>query len=104
MKLTRGQFELDVPLRLKTGPTVMLHMKACLLTPDINLSSPTLAFGPVQTGKCKVTPSSYPHKYIHIYDFEFTSSMLSQCVHCFRSLASSLQLTVFVSRLSMLLC
>lgn len=60
----RGLLELDVPLRLKTGPTVMLHMKACLLTPDINLSSPTLAFGPVQTGKCKVTPSLYPHRWI----------------------------------------
>ena len=35
----------------------MLHMKACLLTPDVQLSSPTLPFGPVQTGKCKV-PSS----------------------------------------------
>lgn len=56
----RGLLELDVPLRLKTGPTVLLHMKACLLTPDINLSSPTLAFGPVQTGKCKVKLSLYP--------------------------------------------
>lgn len=57
LKVTRGLLELAVPLRLKAGPTVMLHMKACLLTPDVQLSSPTLPFGPVQTGKCKV-PSS----------------------------------------------
>ena len=57
LKLARGLLELAVPLRLKAGPTVMLHMKACLLTPDVQLSSPTLPFGPVQTGKCKV-PSS----------------------------------------------
>ena len=55
--MTRGLLELGVPLRLRTGPTVMLHMKACLLIPDIQLSSPSLAFGPVQTGKCKVNAS-----------------------------------------------
>ena len=52
--MTRGLLEVDVPLCLKSGPTVLLHMKACLLTPDLHLSSPTLAFGPVQTSKCKV--------------------------------------------------
>lgn len=52
--MTRGLIELDVPLRMKAGPTVMLHMKGCLLTPDVQLSASTLAFGPVQTGKCKV--------------------------------------------------
>ena len=52
--MTRGLIELDVPLRMKAGPTVMLHMKACLLTPDVQLSAFALAFGPVQTGKCKV--------------------------------------------------
>ena len=56
----RGLLELDVPLHLKTGPTVLLKMKACLLTPDIHLSSPTLAFGPVPTGKCKVKPPVVP--------------------------------------------
>ena len=55
LKVTRGLLELDVPLRMKTGPTVMLHMKASLLTPDLQLSSSTLAFGPVQTGKCKAS-------------------------------------------------
>ncbi|KAL0040642.1 hypothetical protein WJX79_000331 [Trebouxia sp. C0005] len=54
LKMTRGLIELDVPLRMKAGPTVMLHMKGCLLTPDVQLSASTLAFGPVQTGKCKV--------------------------------------------------
>ena len=54
LKAARGLLELAVPLRLKAGPTVMLHMKASLLTPDVQLSSPTLPFGPVQTGKCKV--------------------------------------------------
>lgn len=54
LKINRGLLEVDVPLLLKGGPTVMLHMKACLLVPDLHLSSPTLAFGPVQTGKCKV--------------------------------------------------
>ncbi len=28
--MTRGLIELDVPLRMKAGPTVMLHMKAWL--------------------------------------------------------------------------
>lgn len=60
LKLSRGLLELDVPLRMKGGPTVMLHMKACLLTPDLHLSAPTLEFGPVQTGKCKVL--SHEHK------------------------------------------
>ena len=54
LKMTRGLIEMDVPLRMKAGPTVMLHMKACLLTPDVQLSASILAFGPVQTGKCKV--------------------------------------------------
>ena len=53
--MSRGLLELDVPLRMKTGPTVMLRMKAVLLTPDLQLSSSTLAFGPVQTGKCKAS-------------------------------------------------
>lgn len=61
LKMARGLLELDVPLRLKSGPAVMLHMKAVLLTPDIQLSSPSLAFGQVQTGKCKVNPSLYLH-------------------------------------------
>ena len=60
LKLSRGLLELDVPLRMKGGPTVMLHIKACLLTPDLHLSSPTLDFGPVQTGKCKVL--SHEHR------------------------------------------
>lgn len=63
--MNRGLLELEVPLRLRTGPTVMLHMKACLLTPDIQLSSPSLAFGPVQTGKCKVKPSLYSNALQH---------------------------------------
>ena len=54
LKVSRGLVELDVPLRMKAGPTVMLRMKAILLTPDLQLSSNTLAFGPVQTGKSKV--------------------------------------------------
>ena len=69
LKVARGLLELAVQLRLKAGPTVMLHMKACLLTPDVQLSASTLPFGPVQIGKCKVPflPSLKSHAQVHCH-------------------------------------
>ena len=84
----RSMLELDMPLRLKLGPTVMLKMRACLLTPDIQLSSPTLAFGPVQSGKCKVKPPSVPvNTAPHTVSPTGVSSLVLQQAHrlCFQT-------------------
>lgn len=54
LKTSKGLLEMSVPLRLKTGPTVMLQLKACLLSPDLAVSTTSLDFGLVQTSKCKV--------------------------------------------------
>ena len=54
LKNSKGVLEMSAPLRLKNGPTVMLHLKACLLSPDVVLTTNCLDFGLVQTGKCKV--------------------------------------------------
>ena len=39
---------------LKLGPTVMVTLKAVLVTPEVKVSTETLDFGPVPTGKTKV--------------------------------------------------
>lgn len=52
--MAKGALELSVPLRLKSGPTVMLHLKATLVAPDLTVSTSNMDFGLVQSGKCKV--------------------------------------------------
>ena len=43
---------------LKLGPTVMVTLKAVLVTPEVKVSTETLDFGPVPTGKTKVSSAA----------------------------------------------
>ena len=54
LKAKPGPYSVELPIVLKSGPTVMVTLKAVLVTPEIRASTETLAFGPVPTGKCKV--------------------------------------------------
>ena len=43
---------------LKLGPTVMVTLKAVLVTPEVKVSTETLDFGPVPMGKTKVSSAA----------------------------------------------
>ena len=43
---------------LKLGPTVMVTLKAVLVTPEVKVSTETLDFGPVPVGKTKVSSAA----------------------------------------------
>ncbi|CAG9464033.1 unnamed protein product [Pedinophyceae sp. YPF-701] len=49
-----GPLELTVPIVQKTGPTVLLTLRANVVVPDLQLSTDALDFGAVQCGHTKV--------------------------------------------------
>mmetsp|Transcript_4036 Transcript_4036/g.9628 ORF Transcript_4036/g.9628 Transcript_4036/m.9628 type:complete len:4944 (+) Transcript_4036:104-14935(+) len=48
-----GPMDMVVPIDLKTGPAVIMHFRANVTIPDVELSTDTLSFGTVYTGQCR---------------------------------------------------
>ncbi|XP_053402100.1 hydrocephalus-inducing protein homolog isoform X11 [Mercenaria mercenaria] len=63
--LPLGPVESFVPVNILNGPMVMMHLKANVTMPDMQISDDTLDFGEVRCGECRVVIVQL-HNYQHV--------------------------------------